>query len=504
MPISFSHLSFSWPDATHCLRDVSGVFNARVTGITGENGSGKSTLIKILIGELEPSSGTVIRPDRVGYLPQDLGIAAERSIADVFGATAILHAIESIEAGDPRPEHLDMVGNRWDEAEHLRKHLHEAGLSSLAADESALSRRLDSLSGGEAVRVALAAVLAENPEVIVLDEPTNNLDGDAKESFYHFLENTKNQVIVVSHDRAVLRRVEETAELYQGKLRFFEGNLDYYEAAVRSEQDSAARALRDAKSVVRRELKEQQSMETRLARDARRGAKFSREKRKPPIAMGNDKNRSEHSSAKRRQECKGKVAAAQAVADSAAARIRDIEGVYIELPETFVANGTRIAEFEAVGRREIVAGPERVRIAGPNGCGKTTLMNAIFASSPRAGYVRQRIDLPNEATVMAVVGGTPQRTRDQLARLCFQNDKVFAKIGTLSGGERFRVELARAILREPAPTLLLLDEPTNNLDMLTVEWLASALDAYRGAIIIVSHDEEFCARIGVTRTIELS
>ena len=154
-----------------------------------------------------------------------------------------------------------------------------------------------------------------------------------------------------------------------------------------------------------------------------------------------------------------------------------------------------------------------MRITGPNGSGKTTLLNSIASGQAGyviddVGYLRQRITLNPELTVLELVTQTnleaePQYIRDQLAQLLFQNDTVHAPVGTLSGGERFRVELARILLSHPAPKLLLLDEPTNNIDISTVDWLVSALDSYAGAIVLVSHDEDFCARIGLTREVAI-
>ncbi len=175
-----------------------------------------------------------------------------------------------------------------------------------------------------------------------------------------------------------------------------------------------------------------------------------------------------------------------------------------------------------------MAGPQRLRITGRNGAGKTTLLNAIVAKATDApakavgpvrhydvayaladvGYMRQRIELDDDRTVLETVAkanpsASNQDLRDQLAQLLFQQDKVNARVGDLSGGERFRVECARILLRDPAPTLLLLDEPTNNLDLTTVEWLVSVLNSFEGALIVVSHDEGFCARICIDTDLAL-
>ncbi|WP_083316744.1 ATP-binding cassette domain-containing protein [Corynebacterium sp. HMSC075D04] len=160
-----------------------------------------------------------------------------------------------------------------------------------------------------------------------------------------------------------------------------------------------------------------------------------------------------------------------------------------------------------------VVGPERVRITGPNGSGKTTLLNSVADGSAgyvirNVGYLRQRIVLDPNRSVLELVSeanasADPQYIRDQLAQLLFQNETVHAPIGTLSGGERFRVEFARVLLSSPAPQLLLLDEPTNNIDISTVNWLVSALESYAGAVLLVSHDEDFCERMNLDREVSI-
>ena len=174
----------------------------------------------------------------------------------------------------------------------------------------------------------------------------------------------------------------------------------------------------------------------------------------------------------------------------------------------------------------ILSGPEHLRITGANGSGKTTLLNAIAHAgdadylSPvqptyrveyciEGAYVPQRISLDPRLTLLQCVqqanpGVSEQRLRDQLARLLFRRESVHRKTGDLSGGERFRAAVAQVLLADPVPQLLMLDEPTNNLDISSVDWLVQALNAYTGALIVVSHDEDFCRRIRIDRTLNLS
>ena len=198
--------------------------------------------------------------------------------------------------------------------------------------------------------------------------------------------------------------------------------------------------------------------------------------------------------------------------------------MYIELPPTKLAVGTKVLHLHLPNNKEqrtefIMAGPEHLRITGNNGSGKTTLLNHIVQGKEHknpdttveyvlgsVGFIRQRIEFDPQLTVLETVlerlpHWQPQDVRDQLAQLRFHNDTVHQHMSQLSGGERFRVEFACNALA--APQLLILDEPTNNLDISTTQWLIDALASYNGALIVVSHDDDFCEQIGIDYTITL-
>ncbi|MDQ2652343.1 MAG: ATP-binding cassette domain-containing protein, partial [Chloroflexota bacterium] len=213
---------------------------------------------------------------------------------------------------------------------------------------------------------------------------------------------------------------------------------------------------------------------------------------------------------------------AQAAVVAADARVRDDDHIMITLPDPGVPRGKLLAEFRDQDRLIVIQGPERVALVGANGTGKTTLIEQLVSGAApapgrphgrlltaRVGYLPQRIDVLDDdvsavANVQSVAPETPAGTiRNQLARLLLRGDSVDRPVSSLSGGERFSVALARLLLAEPPAQLLMLDEPTNNLDISRVEQLAEALDAYRGALLVVSHDFAFLERIGVGTVIEI-
>ena len=550
--LSFNSLSLIWPDGTPCFENLTGAVSAPVTALIGDNGSGKSTLLKLLTGTLEPTSGSITRPGTVAYLPQDLGLTPQTTIADLFAITDVLDALTALEAGDYSEELYDRIGDNWDAAEQAQAALAASGFSpALAAtDARALMRRtVGTLSGGEAVTAALTALVASRPGVLLLDEPTNNLDADARATLYRILDSLPCPVLVVSHDRDLLERVDEVLELRQGTLRSFTGNYSAYRQAIDSEQDAAARHLREAKQVERQEKRERIEAETKLARAARAGATAQANRRGSRISMGLAASSAQRSAAKVRQTHQGRLDAATTTRQARERDIREDQPIYLDLPETRVPAGKRVLELtlrqgtgadasphqgeqEQAGdgvaastplpERLIVQGPERLRLAGSNGSGKSTLLRAIMGDSQAAetaryacdyrventGYLPQRLILPQEQSMLQLVMAanptlTEQQVRDDLARLLFRRERVHLPVGVLSGGERFRVALATVLLASPAPQLLILDEPSNNLDMASVDWLVQALASYEGALLVVSHDEAFCAQLGLMGVLTL-
>lgn len=550
--LSFNSLSLIWPDGTPCFENLTGAISAPVTALIGDNGSGKSTLLKLLTGTLEPTSGSITRPGTVAYLPQDLGLTPQTTIADLFAITDVLDALTALEAGDYSEELYDRIGDNWDAAEQAQAALAASGFSpALAAtDARALMRRtVGTLSGGEAVTAALTALVTSRPGVLLLDEPTNNLDADARATLYRLIDSLPCPVLVVSHDRDLLERVDEVLELRQGTLRSFTGNYSAYRQAIDNEQDAAARHLREAKQVERQEKRERIEAETKLARAARAGATAQANRRGSRISMGLAASSAQRSAAKVRQTHQGRLDAATATRQARERDIREDQPIYLDLPDTRVPAGKRVLELilrqadrqdasphqgeqEQAGdgaaaipplpERLIVQGPERLRLAGANGSGKSTLLRAIMGDSQAAetaryacdyrventGYLPQRLTLPQEQSMLQLVTAanptlTEQQVRDDLARLLFRRERVYLPVGVLSGGERFRVALATVLLASPAPQLLILDEPTNNLDMASVDWLMQALASYEGALLVVSHDEAFCAQLGLTGVLTL-
>jgi ATPase subunit of ABC transporter with duplicated ATPase domains len=199
--------------------------------LVAPNGAGKSTLLKLAAGEYQPTAGSITVDGTLGYLPQTLPFDAERTVADVLGVAPIIAALDALAAGDASDEVFAAIGDDWDVEERLRAQLDRLGLAGLTLD-----RPLGSLSGGEVVSVGLAAQLLRRPDVLLLDEPTNNLDVDARHRLYAALDDFGGTLLVVSHDRVLLDRMDRIAELRGSEMTFYGGNFTDYETAVDAAQ----------------------------------------------------------------------------------------------------------------------------------------------------------------------------------------------------------------------------------------------------------------------------
>ena len=509
-----SQLSFSWPSGEEVLRDLNVTFPDGRTGLIGRNGVGKSTLLRILAGELTPTSGTVTGPRSIGYLPQQLVLQTDRTVASVLGIESILRALQRIDAGLGEPADFDVVGDDWDIEERSAAVLADFGLSGRqAASRSVgtdLRRPIGTLSGGQVILLALAALLLARPEVLVLDEPTNNLDRTARTMLQQALERWRGPVLLVSHDRELLDTVDQIGELRDGAVHFYGGGFSDYLRALEVEQEAAARGVRAAHGDLSRQQRE--LAEARIKLDRRLRFARSQAGNVPPVVAGAKKRAAQVSAGKLRGGHEADVVQARQQLQAAEERVRDDDMIRVDLSATHVPRSRDVVVTHDLVLRTgtpvslSLRGPERVGLTGPNGSGKTTLIDTLVgAVAPRSGTVEVRVPfrllpqrlqlLQEEETVLAGVARSAPTAdtntlRSQLARFLLDAATVARPVRTLSGGERFRATLAALLLAEPAPQLLLLDEPTNNLDLDSVRQLTEALAAYQGALLVASHDEQ--------------
>jgi ATPase subunit of ABC transporter with duplicated ATPase domains len=527
--IRVSHLSFSWPDGTPVVDDLSFVLGSSRTGLVAPNGAGKSTLLKLLAGELRPLSGQAEVHGVVGYLPQSLPLDTDASVAEVLGIAAKLDALAVILAGDAGTADFDILDGDWDLRERAA-----AALARLGLFDIPLQRRLSTFSGGQAMSLALAAQLLRRPDVLLLDEPTNHLDRAARRHFQQVLAEWPGCLLVASHDRELLRGMEQIAELEPTRLRLFGGGFELYRQVVETEQQAIGQRVRNLRGEVRREKREMQRARERAERRAGNASRNLADAGLPRIVAGNLEHSAQVSAGKADATHASRLAQVRARLQEAAHALDETAFLDIALPATrvppdrilFAGGNLRVwhgahALFGNDGVALMIRGPERIALLGANGVGKSTLLRVLAGElAPQAGthrrgagrvaYLSQRLDLLDPAQTVAenfaafAPGMPPPERANLLARLQFRGTRMDLPVGVLSGGERLRAVLACVLHAEPAPQLLLLDEPTNNLDLATIAQLEHALHAYEGALVVVSHDEGFLRAIGVTRRLELT
>jgi len=511
--LTCTDLFFAWPDGDVLFDGLSFVAGPVRSGLVGRNGAGKSTLLRLIAGRLNPQRGSIRVAGELGYLPQDLTLDTALTVDQALGIAGIRKAITAIEEGDASEQNFAVVGDGWDVEERAEAMLGKLGLGSIGLD-----RNVGELSGGETILLGLAGELLKRPDVLLLDEPTNNLDLRARRHLYEAVDTFRGALLVVSHDRELLDRVDQIGDLRRGDLTWYGGNLTAYEEAVAVEQEAAERMVRAAESDVRKQKRE--LIEARMKMDRRRaaGQRAFEAGGIPKIIAGGLKRSAQVSAGKHLGMHTDRLDAAKEALDEAEEKVHDDDKIRVDLPKTAVPAGRIVLKLEDYVLRTglhaslEIRGPERIALVGPNGAGKSTLLHAIVADGkPLVPHrlLPQRLDLLRDdlsvVENLALLAPTVenQERRSRLARFLFRGRAADQPVSTLSGGERFRATLAALLLAEPPPQLLMLDEPTNNLDLASVAQLTEALASYNGALVVASHDVPFLREIGITRWIQL-
>ncbi|MFN3525075.1 MAG: ABC-F family ATP-binding cassette domain-containing protein [Paracoccus sp. (in: a-proteobacteria)] len=521
--ISLSGLSWSNPDGTPLFTGLTLAFGPECTGIVGRNGTGKSTLLRLIAGDLHPAAGRIDITGSIAMLRQNAMAEARDTIADLFGARSALELLDRAEAGRAGAEELAQAC--WTLPTQIETALLRVGLD--AGPQTPLA----TLSGGQRSRAALAALILAEPDMLLLDEPTNNLDQAGRQAVTDLIKGWTGGAIIVSHDRELLEAMDAIVELTPLGATRYGGNYTAFRERKDIELQAAARNLAHADKTLTDTARRAQQVTERKARKDGAGHRARAKGGQPKVLMDAAKGRAEASGGSGTRLREARRDAAQTALAEARDRIEVLQPLQMDIPPTGLAPGKLVLRLEGVtggypGHARIirdlsmtVTGPERIVIAGPNGCGKSTLVKLITGQiAPQQGAVQvavpvavldQDVDLlaPAQTLLANFIRQNPQAdtriAHAALARFGFRASDALRLASGLSGGERLRAGLACTLGGTPTPMLLILDEPTNHLDLDAIAALESALTAYDGAMLVVSHDTAFLKVLAPDRVIGL-
>lgn len=519
--IQARNISYQFSDGESLFQHISCTANKSRIGLVGRNGVGKSILAAILTGEMASSSGTVISPTSFAtYRQQPLNSQVETlSIAEFIGKDIVLQALKKIEAGDCASKWFDLVGDEWNLSIDLNQQLQSMGLPANPDFPCAL------LSGGQLARLQLWQLFQRDVELLVLDEPSNHLDRDARQWLIEAIRQFKGAILLISHDRELLREMEEIWQLSDLGLKVFGGNYDFYAQQLSVEQQAVERQLAVLNKQKSELKKNAQRSREKAEQRASQGNKLRKEGSQPKVLLDGKKDRATANLSNRNKNESLRQMHLQEKEQKLMSRQQQVTNQTLHLADSISRSGNAVSMVDGIlafGSSTPITmqlgSGEKVHLVGKNGSGKSTLLKTLLGKQTLiAGELRVnspvyyldqhfaaiKAELTMiESLVCSCDGLKEQTARTLLAGIGFRRDKVFRQGGALSGGEKMKLSMLIAS-HQPCQPLLLLDEPDNHLDLDSKITLAKALKAYRGGFILVSHDKDFATESAVSRQITL-
>lgn len=544
MSISIQQISYIHPDKEVLFSDLNfAISKGQKLGLVGNNGCGKSTLLQIIAGQLSPSSGVIVRPDDLYYIPQHFGQYDSLTIAQALQIERKQQALHAILAGDVSNENFTILNDDWNIEERSIAALDLWGLGQFT-----LSYPMNLLSGGEKTRVFLAGMDIHHPSVILMDEPTNHLDSSGRQRLYDWVEKYRSTLLVVSHDRTLLNLLPEICELEKHQINYYGGNYEFYkeqktlmQEALQQRIEEKEKALGIARKVAR---------ETAERRDKQnvRGEKSNIKKGVPRIVLNALQGKSEKSTSKltgvhqekaekltnERNQLRGSLSPTAALKtdfNSSSLHTGKILVTAKEINFSYHSNSiNNDIQENSISKQQLWQAPvsfqlksgDRLRIEGANGSGKTTLLKLITGQlQPQEGtltrtdfsyvYLNQEysiIDDRNSILEQAYAFNSRNLPEHEikiiLNRYLFPASEWDKSCRKLSGGEKMRLAFCCLMISNNTPDMFILDEPTNNLDIQSIEIITATIKNYAGTVIAISHDNYFIQEIGVEQCILLS
>lgn len=553
MPISIQQISYIHPDKEILFSDLNFAVNkGQKLGLVGNNGCGKSTLLQIISGLLSPSSGVIVRPVDLYYIPQHFGQYDSLTIAEALRIDCKIQALHAILAGDTSTENFSILDDDWNIEERSI-----AALSSWDIEQFTLSHPMNILSGGEKTRVFLAGIDIHNPSVILMDEPTNHLDVLGRKRLYDWVDKCRSTLLVVSHDRTLLNLLPEICELEKHQISYYGGNYEFYKEQKAMMQQALQQRIEEKEKALRLARKIAREVAERRDKQNVRGEKANNRRGVPRIILNSLQSKSEKSTSKlssahqektekltnerkKLQNLLSPTSALKTDFNSSSLHtgkilvtandinfsyqlspdIIDIQDIKYSQNITTDTTCKEVFLWKSPISFQLKSG-DRLCIEGANGSGKTTLLKLIIGQlKPLEGtitrtdfsyiYLNQEysiIDNRNSILEQAYYFNSRNLAEHEikiiLNRYLFPASEWDKSCSKLSGGEKMRLAFCCLMISNNTPDIFILDEPTNNLDIHSIEIITNTIKNYTGTVIVISHDTYFIREIGVDQRILL-
>ncbi|MDR0863916.1 MAG: ATP-binding cassette domain-containing protein [Candidatus Symbiothrix sp.] len=525
--IVLQNITYIHPDKEVLFDNLNLTVNTNKMALIGHNGTGKSTLLKIIAGRLQPSGGTVTTDSTPYYIPQIFGQFNDLTLAQALRIEDKLKAFNEILAGHVTETNLTLLNDDWTIEDRCRD-----ALAYWKLEDLDLNQPMHTLSGGQKTKVFLAGISIHQPEIVLLDEPSNHLDTEGRQLLYDFIQSGTSTILVVSHDRTLLNRLDSIYELSNRGITMYGGNYDFYAEqkqiegnALNQDVKSKEKALRRAKEIEWEAAERKQKLEER-------GKKQQKKEGTGKAMMDKLKNDSEKSASRLKGVHAGKVGAISQELSELRSTLPELDKMKFGFDNSSLHKGKILITAKDInygyGDRllwkeplsfQITSG-ERIALTGLNGSGKTTLLKLILGKiEPRCGtiyradrqavYIDQDYSLiDNQLTVYEQAqrfnySSLPEHEiKIRLNRFLFSKEYWDMSCNTLSGGEKMRLMLCCLTISNQAPDLIILDEPTNNLDIQNIGILTGAINEYKGTLLVVSHDTYFLEQVNIERMLK--
>lgn len=566
MSISIQQISYIHPDKEVLFSDLNfAISKGQKLGLVGNNGCGKSTLLQIIAGQLSPSSGVIVRPDDLYYIPQHFGQYDSLTIAQALRIERKQQALHAILSGDASNENFVVLDDDWNIEERSIAALDLWGLGQFT-----LSYPMNLLSGGEKTRVFLAGMDIHRPPVILMDEPTNHLDSSGRQRLYDWVEKCRSTLLIVSHDRTLLNLLPEICELEKHQINYYGGNYEFYKEQKTLMQEALQQRIEEKEKALR--IAHKVARETAERRDKQnvRGEKNHIKKGVPRIVLNALQGKSEKSTSKLNSTHQEKAEKLRDERNQLRSSLSPTATLKTDFNSSSLHTGKILVTAKEINfgyhpnsinshiqmnneanladtgnhpspdsndiqdnsdfKQQLWQTPisfqlksgDRLRIEGANGSGKTTLLKLITGQlRPQEGnltrmeftyvYLNQEYSIiDNRNSILEQAYAFNNRNLPEheiktiLNRYLFPASEWDKSCRKLSGGEKMRLAFCCLMISNNTPDMFILDEPTNNLDIQSIEIITATIKNYTGTVIVISHDDYFIQEIGIEQRILLS